>query len=62
MGCALRSELVCGLGDWSWYVAWEIGAGWEWSGGAGAKEVRKGLQLGPLGIGSFEFLLFDLLA
>ena len=31
-------------------------------GGAGVKEVRKGLQLGPLGIGSFGFLLLDVLA
>ena len=42
-------------------MEWENGAGWEWAGGAGAKEVRKGLQLGPLGIGSFEVLLFDVL-
>ena len=41
---------------------WEIGAGWEWLGGAGVKEVRKGLQLGPLGIGSFGVLLLDVLA
>ena len=44
--CALRSELVGGVGEWSW-----VGMGW-W--GACAKEVKEGLQLGPLGDRQFR--------